>query len=148
MLDGLTWSKITRPGKTPPPPPRGDSAALGRWGENYASHFLRREGFRILYRNFRAKGGGEVDLVCRDVAEATLVFVEVKTRWNEDHGRPFSAVDRTKQDLIIRGACAWLRLLDNPEIPFRFDVLEILASPQPLANLIRDAFHLPDNTIY
>ncbi|MCE9543121.1 MAG: YraN family protein, partial [Verrucomicrobia bacterium] len=52
--------------------------ALGRWGEDEASRHLKRLGWKILRRNFRAPGGGEVDLVCRD--HETLVFAEVKTR--------------------------------------------------------------------
>src|SRR5438132_11320233 len=51
---------------------------LGRKGERMASDYLRRNGYRVLYRNFRSRGGGEIDLVCRDRQEKTLVFVEVK----------------------------------------------------------------------
>src|SRR5438128_1320284 len=55
---------------------------LGARGEKLACAFLRGQGYRILYRNFRARHGGEVDIVCRD--KDTLVFVEVKTRTGED----------------------------------------------------------------
>src|SRR5687768_8729018 len=51
---------------------------LGREGERLASRYLRGQQYRILYRNFRApRGGGEVDIVCRDKADNMLVFVEV-----------------------------------------------------------------------
>jgi putative endonuclease len=60
-------------------------------------------------------------VVCRD--NGTLVFVEVKTRTREDFGRPIVAVDREKQKRISRGSLAWLRMLDNPDILFRFDVV-------------------------
>ncbi len=105
--------------------------------------FLRRKGYKILYRNFRARHGGEVDIVCRD--RDTLVFVEVKTRTREDFGRPVEAVNAAKRKLIARGALAWLQLLENPDILVRFDVVEIVLAEdgQPRFELIRDAFPLP-----
>ncbi len=63
---------------------------LGARGEKLAARYLRRHGFKVLYRNFRGRHGGEIDLVCRE--RDTLVFVEVKTRTREDFGRPLEAV--------------------------------------------------------
>src|SRR6266446_2987638 len=83
----------------------------GARGEKLACRFLRRNGYKILYRNFRGRSGGEIDIVCRD--HDTLVFVEVKTRTREDFGRPLEAVGRDKQRRISRGGLAWLRMLDN-----------------------------------
>src|SRR3979490_1631101 len=91
----------------------------GARGEKLAARFLRQHGYKILYRNFRGRTGGEIDIVCRE--NDTLVFVEVKTRTREDFGRPSDAIDRDKQKRIARGGLAWLRLLDNPDIFFRFD---------------------------
>src|SRR5204862_7818329 len=69
---------------------------LGRRGENLAARYLRSDGFKILYRNFRARGGGEVDIVCREKKLNTLVFIEVKTRSSEKFGRPADAVKSAK----------------------------------------------------
>jgi len=115
-----------------------------------AEKFLRRQKFRILYRNFRAPGGGEVDIVCRDKPEGTLVFVEVKARATEERGRPADAVDYEKQRLIARGAMAWLQLLNYPDIHFRFDIVEVLAPDRyhPEITHIRNAFPLPDYYVY
>ena len=119
--------------------------ALGRRGEKLAEKYLRKHGCKILRRNFRAKGGGEVDLVCRDIAENTLVFAEVKTRTGDEGGRPADAVDFAKEALIARGARAWLRLLDRPEVPFRFDIVEvIIGTGKPRINVIKSAFILPE----
>src|SRR6266478_8705603 len=82
----------------------------GARGETLACRYLRRNGYKVLFRNFRGRSGGEIDVVCRD--NDTLVFVEVKTRAAEDFGRPFFAVDRAKRKRIARGGLAWLRLLD------------------------------------
>jgi putative endonuclease len=73
----------------------------GARGEKLACRFLKRSGYKILFRNFRGRSGGEIDVVCRD--HDTLVFVEVKTRAREDFGRPFAAVDRDKRKRISRG---------------------------------------------
>lgn len=120
-----------------------DKDAIGAFGERLAAHYLWAHGCRVLYRNFRAPGGGEVDIVCRD--GSLLVFAEVKTRTSDRHGRPMDAVDSDKEHLIIRGGMHWLRLLDNPEIFFRFDVLEVLllkARP-PAVTWVKEAFGVP-----
>ena len=118
---------------------------LGREGERLAERHLRRHGYKILHRNFRAPRGGEVDLVCRDKSCDTLVFVEVKTRRGLGYGAPAEAVTRAKQKLIARGALAWLRLLDHPDILIRFDIVEIVIEhDRPVFNVIKDAFQLPE----
>lgn len=129
-------------------PAKPEHLRLGARGEKLAGRFLRQNGYKILYRNFRGRRGGEIDLVCRD--HDTLVFVEVKTRTREDFGRPIEAVGRAQQKRISLGGLAWLRLLDNPDILFRFDVVEVLMpeGKSPRLELIRDAFQLPDPYIY
>ncbi len=121
---------------------------LGARGEKLAARYLRRHGFKILYRNFRGRQGGEIDLVCRE--RDTLVFVEVKTRTREDFGRPLEAVNAAKQRRISLGGLAWLRLLGNPDILFRFDVVEVtIAGEQPpRIELVRNAFQLSEPYLY
>ena len=120
----------------------------GTTGETLACKHLRRAGYKILYRNFRGRTGGELDIVCRD--GDTLVFVEVKTRGSEEFGRPFEAVRRDQQRRISRGALAWLRMLDNPDILFRFDIVEVLMrdSGKPRGQVIRNAFQLSAPYVY
>ena len=118
-------------------------------GERLAKGYLRGQRYKILYGNFRAPHGGEVDLVCRDRACGVLAFVEVKTRHSNAYGAPGEAVTLAKQRLIARGALEWLRMLDNPDILFRFDIVEILIEEgEPQFNLIKDAFKLPEPYIY
>jgi putative endonuclease len=121
---------------------------LGRAGEKLAAKYLRRHGHKILFRNFRAPHGGEVDIVCRDKRHNELVFVEVKTRSSEDFGRPLDAVDRKKRRLILRGAMTWLRMLDMPDIVFRFDVIEVVTGRPAVVRHIENAFRLPENYSY
>ncbi len=132
-----------------PEPGENPDHWLGREGERLACRYLRRHHYKILYRNFRAPHGGEVDLVCRDKSCDALVFVEVKTRRGLGFGAPGEAVTRDKQKLIARGALAWLRMLDNPAVLFRFDIVEIVFTDSgPTFNLIKDAFKLPEPYIY
>lgn len=119
---------------------------MGVWGERVAAKELKRRGFKILYRNYRGPHGGEIDLVCRD--REILVFVEVKTRSSEEHSRPFDAVNKKKRKLIQRGALAWLRLLGLPDLTFRFDVVEVIASKPPEIRVIENAFNMPESFCY
>src|SRR5260370_13693920 len=88
----------------------------GRRGENLAARHLRRRGYRILVRNFRA-AGAEIDLVA--MVRETLVFVEVKARQGTSMGEPAQAVGERKRERILRAAAVYAAFprLDNP-IPF------------------------------
>lgn len=127
---------------------------IGDLGEKIAAKYLQSLGWKLLYRNFRAPRGGEVDLVMRGGDELKLlVFVEVKTRTRRDFGRPMRAVNAEKQALVTRGAMEWLRLLGkevDPEakqdvrrqISWRYDVVEIVLTEGevPDINLVEQAF--------
>src|ERR1700758_792484 len=65
----------------------------GRRGEQVAARHLKRCGYLILARNYRA-AGAEIDLVALD--DDTLVFVEVKLRAGSRFGTPAEAVDDEK----------------------------------------------------
>src|ERR1041385_605208 len=121
---------------------------LGSRGENLACQFLKKNGYKILYRNFKGRTGGEIDVVCRD--RDTLVFIEVKTRTREDFGRPLDAVNREKRNRIARGGLGGVRLLDNPDILFRFDVVEVILAEneEPRLEILQNAFSLPKPYIY
>lgn len=114
--------------------------AIGDLGEKMAAEWLWASGHKVLYRNFRASRGGEVDIVTRE--GAVLCFIEVKTRTQKGYGRPLDAVDREKQELIQRGASEWLKLLRRRDLPWRFDVMEVILQEGQLPEFtyIRDAF--------
>ena len=87
-------------------------------------------------------------MVCRD--GETLVFVEVKTRANEDARRPLDDIKAFQKRQITRGAQVWLRMLDNPEIAYRFDVVEVIDNGQgkPSCELVQNAFQLAGRNRY
>ena len=123
--------------------------ALGERGEKFAARHLRRHGYRILVRRFKTRAG-EIDIVCRQAD--WLVFVEVKTRKSDDYGAPSEAVTREKQKHMSRVALDYLRLLDNPRVRFRFDIVEVILQDdarRPTAiRLLPNAFDLSEPFIY
>ena len=95
----------------------------GELGERAAKKFLQRQGLKFLTANFRS-ARGEIDLIFRD--HDCLAFVEVKTRSSEEWTRPAAAVDARKRRLISQTALDYLRLLKNPQVKIRFDIVEVL----------------------
>src|SRR5438105_12507027 len=95
----------------------------GVLGEREARKYLRRCGLKFLTANFRS-ARGEVDLVFRD--GDYLVFVEVKTRSSEEWTRPAAAVNAERRFRLTRAALDYLRLLSNPQVKVRFDIVEVL----------------------
>jgi putative endonuclease len=121
--------------------------SLGSIGEDYAAKWLRRQGFKVLLRQYKCRYG-EIDIVARD--GDVLVFVEVKTRSSAEFGDPSEAVDENKQLHISRVALHYLRALRNPSIPCRFDIVEVILEPDgPFqCRHTPDAFPLSDPYIY
>jgi putative endonuclease len=111
---------------------------LGRRGERAAEKYLRRSGYRIVARNFRA-AGAEIDLVAMD--GETLVFVEVKTRRSRDAGAPEEAVDERKQAQIRRAAEMFATRYRAEDVTMRFDIVAVDASGKRLEiEHLRNAF--------
>jgi len=109
----------------------------GRLGERAAKKFLQRQGLKFLAANFRS-ARGEIDLIFRDAD--CLVFAEVKTRSSEDWTRPAAAVDARKRRLLSQTALDYLRLLKDPPVKFRFDIVEVLLTD----GKVREIRHLPN----
>ena len=107
---------------------------FGSRGEALAADFLRSRGYKIVLANFKVPIGrnrqeaqitGEIDLVALDCE--TLCFVEVKTRRSEDFTPVITAVDLRKQRQITRTARVYRRLFNVAEMPYRYDVVTVLA---------------------
>ncbi len=109
----------------------------GELGERAAKKHLRRQGLKFLTANFRTPRG-EIDLIFRDVD--CLVFVEVKTRSSEEWVRPAAAVNAERRRRLTRAALDYLRLLQNPPVKVRFDIVEVLLQD----SAVREVRHLPN----
>ena len=98
---------------------------LGERGERIAERFLKKQGCRILARNFTA-AGAEIDLVAQEKSGGRIIFAEVKTRSSEAIARGEHAVGRQKQRHIVRAAQAFVKARRVPDdAPMRFDVLAV-----------------------
>ena len=104
-----------------------------------AAAFLERQGYRIAARNFRLRTG-EIDIVAWD--GETLVFVEVKTKTQQQFGQPEEMVTRRKQLTLERVAMAYIQRHASPGAPgvnVRFDVIAV----QIGQNRAADVTHFP-----
>ena len=93
----------------------------GRAGEDYTAGWLRRQGYRILARNWRCRQG-EVDIIAQ--TGETVAFVEVKARRPGAMVSPLEAVDRRKQKKLVMAATAWLSATGSGLQP-RFDAAAV-----------------------
>ena len=109
----------------------------GLLGERAAKKHLQRHGLKFLTANFRTERG-EIDLVLRE--RDCLVFVEVKTRSSEEWTRPAAAVDAERRRRLTRAGLDYLRLLKNPPVKVRFDIVEVLLHESK----VREVRHLPN----
>ena len=107
---------------------------LGRVGEQKAVDFLKKKGYKILETNYKTHVG-EIDIIAED--NGTLVFVEVKTRLNDDFGQPSEAVTIKKQTKYYKVATEYLARQNKTDSLCRFDVIEI---ENGKINHIEDAF--------
>jgi putative endonuclease len=109
----------------------------GRLGEQAAKKFLKKQGLKFLTANFRSPRG-EMDLIFRQAD--CLIFAEVKTRSSEEWTRPAAAVDAERRRRLSQCALDYLRLINNPIVKIRFDIVEVLLAE----GAVREIRHLPN----
>jgi putative endonuclease len=111
---------------------------LGDQGEDLAAAALKKQGYKILGRNY-ATPLGEIDLIARQ--GKTLVIVEVKTRKSTRFGSPQESVSLSKQNRLRRLADYYLKDQRLTRTPVRFDVVAVtLAGDEPQVEIIANAF--------
>ena len=113
---------------------------FGDRGERVAAAFLKRQGLRVIARNYRV-AAGEIDLIARD--GDVLVFVEVKAR---RRGLPAEAVTTEKQRRLTLAALHYLKRHRLLECRCRFDVVSVLwpdDDGEPIVEHYRNAFEPP-----
>jgi putative endonuclease len=127
------WERIRSLRRKPKP----ENLRRGELGERAAKMHLRKQGLKFLTANFRSPRG-EIDLIFRD--GDCLAFVEVKARSSENWTRPAASVDARKRKLLSQTALDYLKLLKNPEVKIRFDIVEVLLADGE----VREVRHLPN----
>ena len=115
---------------------------LGDFGEAEAAKFLRKNGYRILERNYVAMEH-EVDIIVED--KYAVAFVEVKTRSMTSLGkiqdRPASSVTPEKQRKIIKAANHYARLHPS-DSRLRLDIIEVYLEDRKLGKKVKEIKHL------
>ncbi len=115
---------------------------LGKNAEDLAVDFLKRQGYRIIERNFRSRFG-EIDAIAQD--GDTLCFVEVKSRTTTEQGTPSEAVTFFKQRRLSKLALVYLKKrCGTLERKARFDVVSVLFEDheKPVIEVMKNAFEL------
>ena len=95
--------------------------AQGSAAETYAIHYLEKNGYQLLARNYRI-GKGEIDLIARK--GKLLTFIEVKARTNLTYGYPETFVHPIQQASYHEIATHYIEenQWDNP---IQFDIIAL-----------------------
>ena len=113
---------------------------FGKRGEEVAAAHLRKNGYKIIERNFRTRTG-EIDIIAKH--KGRIVFVEVKTRRSGRYGDPKLAITAQKQRRISMVALEYLKKNHSLQTPARFDVVTVQsAEAGETVDIISNAFEL------
>lgn len=113
---------------------------LGKQGEEFATGFLIKKGYKIKERNYKSTLG-EIDIIA--LSGETIVFIEVKTRSSLKFGLPFEAVTKKKQHQISKTALHYMSKMKISETAARFDIVSVISKGQKMeAELIENAFEV------
>ena len=107
---------------------------LGARGEESAADHLKKQGYKILEKNWFFRWGdnrsskGEIDIIAKK--QGTIIFVEVKTMYENKNFEPEQKVDFRKQKKLIKLAQIWLTQNKLPlDIKWQIDVIGIKINP-------------------
>jgi putative endonuclease len=98
-----------------------ESHILGQNGEDLAAEFLKKKGYKILFRNWKW-GKHEIDIIAGK--DDIVAFIEVKTRSEEFMVDLGTVISRTKQQSIIFAAEGYIKKF-NVDMVSRFDLITI-----------------------
>ena len=115
----------------------------GKKGEEEAVSYLRKNGYKIIERNYRTKLG-EIDIIADD--KGVISFVEVRSKNSPWFGLPEETINKKKKAQISKTALAYIKQCNLMDKSCRFDVVCIqgVGSPEPEIRLIKNAFELGD----
>lgn len=114
---------------------------LGKWGEDEAALYYEDRGYEILERDWKV-GKRDIDLIALTEGKDTLVFVEVKTRQNNDLQEPEEAVDVKKMRNLAIAANAYVKLY-GLDMDVRFDIISVIGKCSCVESIecFEDAFN-------
>jgi putative endonuclease len=104
---------------------------MGSIGEKLATQHLVKKGYKLISQNFTVQGG-EIDLIMEK--DGILVFVEVKTRWQNFFGEACEAMTQHKKNTLLRTIFMYMQK-NNVHMPWRGDFVGIDFFTQTKASL-------------
>ena len=112
--------------------------ARAKWAEDLVADFYRRDGYRIIARNWRCRQG-ELDIVAFLISDMvpTIVVVEVRARATDYFGSPLESVTHAKQKKLRSATKKFLASERCNYSNVRFDVASVLGVK---IEIVRDAF--------
>lgn len=93
----------------------------GAAAENAAYKFLKRQGLKLVAKNYSCRFG-EIDLLMQDKQQ--LVCVEVRYRGANSYCHPLETINKHKRRCLIKTAAYYMQS-HNPDADLRFDVVAI-----------------------
>jgi len=99
---------------------------LGSWGEQFAEDYLKSKGYTIVQRDWKFKHI-DIDIIAYNPQQNMTIFVEVKTRTDDDMTSPLDAINTQKIKNLARAANAFIQTF-NIESEVRFDVIAIVGT--------------------
>ena len=97
--------------------------SYGKIGEDLAEKYLVGKDYYILARNYHSRFG-EIDIIASD--GSSIIFVEVKTRTQNQFGTPLEAITSHKLSKMIKTSQFYLTQRNMHTYPYRFDAIEII----------------------
>ena len=101
-----------------------DTRLLGKWGQKQCEKFLKAKGCKTLTRNYSCRTG-EIDLIMT-AGDGTVIFVEVKTRTNEDYADAESSITPAKKIRMTKAANLFVKKYKLDNHPLRFDIVIVI----------------------
>ena len=111
---------------------------IGKRGELLAQEYLKEVGYEVIEVNYRCMFG-EIDIIAHK--DDYIVFIEVKTRRNNNYGFPYESVSAIKQEKIRKVAACYLKANNLFQRDCRFDVVSVEKNGVDYScEIIQDAF--------
>lgn len=111
---------------------------LGLAGEDEAARFLKKNGYKIIERNYRCRYG-EIDIIARQ--KDIWCFIEVKTIEKSASESPFETIGKKKLEHIENSAACYIAENKLGKEKIRFDGIGIRVNEgKSEIELIKDMF--------
>ena len=102
---------------------------IGRWGEIQAIKYLKKQGYRINQKNFRALGG-EIDIIASK--DNVLAFVEVKAQRGAGPIDPEHRVGLKKKRQLVKLAKYYISRTKTNYDEIRMDIITVTRNEKNL----------------